>query len=126
MEPYRKFFTNQKINPSASLPKKQAKNTRSNKNLKRLGDLNIYTAPASGQDEMNTTRASFVNHFLEMVQVYLPTIKEETEKKQLKISWRWIKDVVKEWDEQKNDIKQLAEFFEQVKEHLGLDDDEDT
>ena len=40
-----------------------------------------------------------------MVQVYSPEIKEESDKKQLKIAWRWIKDVVKEWDEQKNDLK---------------------
>ena len=51
MEPYKKFFTNEKINPSASLGKKELKNNRSNKNLKKIApELNLYAAPLQGED----------------------------------------------------------------------------
>ena len=41
--------------------------------------------------------ASFFNHFLGMVEIYQNIDKQDNLKSKLKISWRWVKNVVKEW-----------------------------
>jgi hypothetical protein len=40
----------------------------------------------------------FISHFLQMVEVYVKDISEEKLSRKLKRGWKWVKDVVKEWD----------------------------
>ena len=43
--------------------------------------------------------ANFIGHFLQMAECYLSELKNEVKlTKKLKKSWKWIKEVVKEWD----------------------------
>lgn len=46
-----------------------------------------------------------------MAQFYVPELQnEERLSKKLKRSWKWIKDVVKEWDQQSEEIKLQQKF----------------
>lgn len=45
--------------------------------------------------------SNFIRHFLQMAEFYLSGLKEEERlSKRMKRSWKWVKDVVKEWDQQ--------------------------
>jgi hypothetical protein len=55
--------------------------------------------------------SNFVAHFLQMAQFYLVELQgEEKISKKLKKSWKWIKDVVKEWDQQAEQLKAHQRF----------------
>jgi hypothetical protein len=46
-----------------------------------------------------------------MVQFYLPELKnEEKLTKKLKRSWKWVKDVVRDWDQQAEKLKVYDKF----------------
>ena len=43
--------------------------------------------------------ANFICHFVQMAECYLSDLKTEAKlTKKLKRSWKWVKEVVKEWD----------------------------
>jgi hypothetical protein len=50
-----------------------------------------------------------------MAQFYLPQLKrEEKLTKKLKKSWKWVKDVVKDWDQQAERLRIYQDFKTQV------------
>ena len=50
--------------------------------------------------------SNFIRHFLQMAEFYIPELQDEEKlSKRMKRSWKWVKDVVKEWDQQGSALK---------------------
>ena len=81
--------------------------------------------PAHTQRENNEEEVArlrkFSSQFLSMASLYL---KEEwrgqSEGKRLKKGWKWIKEVVREWDEGREELSRMQKFVEQAEGMLEL------
>ena len=59
-----------------------------------------------------------------MAQFYLPEVKsEEKLTKKLKKSWKWVKDIVKDWDQQAERLKIYDNFKTQVAQLFKVNND---
>ena len=55
--------------------------------------------------------SDFLAHFLQMALIYVPQLGRETKfSKKLKRSWKWVKEVVKEWDQKSQEAKTYSNF----------------